>query len=280
MVDKMYLDNIVSGASVRDDNGKRISSTYVPRADFENYTTVTDEKLENIQNSLNNGGATSGTTTELTTEDLNTLQTEGKVYFAKHHNTCTNVPYYGVSGLNFGLEVLKCGDISTEHPNDTPSRVMQRLYCEGKTYTRQLRGTTTLTWTNWALLSKEGVQPVVSLPDITNDTGLNYTISLSSCVSMYKVKMVGTAATLPRFTFNTQYIAVDTYVGFHDAYTFELLFVQECTSNTQITETTFPNVTWLDGYAPEMSSNGNYLLVFKSFDLGNTWIGNLQGKWS
>lgn len=280
MVDKMYLDNIVSGASVRDDNGKRISSTYVPRADFENYTTVTDEKLENIQNSLNNGGATSGTTTELTTEDLNTLQTEGKVYFAKHHNTCTNVPYYGVSGLNFGLEVLKCGDISTEHPNDTPSRVMQRLYCEGKTYTRQLRGTTTLTWTNWALLSKEGVQPIVTLPDVTDATSPYRTINLNSCASIYKVKITSTLTTLPYFTFNTRYIDFSTYTGFRDVYTFELLLILEGTSDPKMMETTFPNVTWLDGYTPEMSSDGSYLLAFRTFDLGSTWLGNLQGRWS
>ena len=278
MVDKMYLNNIVSGASIRDDNGKRISSTYVPKVDFESYTTVTDEKLENIQNSLSTGGAI----TELTTEDLNTLQTEGKVYFAKHHNTCTNVPYYGVSGLNFGLEVLKCGDISTEHPNDTPSRVMQRLYCEGKTYTRQLRGTTTLTWTNWALLSKEGVQPVVSLPDIANDTDTQCVIKLSSCASIYKVKISNNNSTFPTFTFNMQYIDYSTYVGYRDAYTFELfIVVEDNTSGGKGVQTsTFPNVSWIDGIIPEMSDNGNYLLVFRTFDLGHTWVGNLQGKWS
>ena len=276
MVDKMYLNNVVSGASIRDDNGKRISSTYVPKVDFENYTTVTDEKLESIKNSLSTGGVI----TELTTEDLNTLQTEGKVYFAKHHNTCTNVPYYGVSGLNFGLEVLKCGDISTEHPNDTPSRVMQRLYCEGKTYTRQLRGTTTLTWTNWALLSKEGVQPIITLPDITNDTDPYCTINLNSCASIYKVKITSTLTTLPYFTFNTRYIDFSTYTGFRDVYTFELLLILEGTSDPKMMETTFPNVTWLDGYTPEMSSDGSYLLAFRTFDLGSTWLGNLQGRWS
>jgi len=273
MADKTYLDNIVSGATIRDDKGKRISSTYTTQTDFESYVSATDTTLESIQSVLNN---ISINTIELTTEDLNSLTQDNKVYFARHGNTCTNIPYYGVQGLNFNLEVLKCGDTST----GTPSKIVQRLFCEGKTYTRFARGTTNYTWTNWALLSKEGIQPIVTLPDITNDTGISCTINLSSCASLYKVKMSSTSSVLPSFTFDTQYIDFSTYVGFRDVYTFELLLTLEGTADPQMTQSSFPNVVWLDGYTPEMSSDGNYLLVFRTFDLGNTWIGNLQGKWS
>ena len=273
MADKIYLDNIVSGATIRDDKGKRISSTYTTQTDFQSYVSTTDTTLENIQNVLNN---ISINTIELTTEDLNNLTQDNKVYFARHGNTCTNIPYYGVQGLNFNLEVLKCGDTST----GTPSRIVQRLFCEGKTYTRFARGTTNYTWTNWTLLSKEGIQPIVTLPDITNDTGIDCTIYLNSCASVYKVKMTSTSSVLPRFIFNTQYIDFSAYVGFRDAYTFELLLTLEGTNDPQIVESSFSNVAWLDGYTPEISSDGNYLLVFRTFDLGNTWLGNLQGRWS
>lgn len=48
MADKIYLDNIVSGATIRDDKGKRISSTYTTQADFETYKTEITNTLGDI----------------------------------------------------------------------------------------------------------------------------------------------------------------------------------------------------------------------------------------
>ena len=54
MADKMYLDNIVSGATIRDDKGKRISSTYTTQTDFETYKTEITNTLGNIETVLDN----------------------------------------------------------------------------------------------------------------------------------------------------------------------------------------------------------------------------------
>lgn len=54
MADKMYLDNIVSGATIRDDKGKRISSTYTTQTDFETYKTEIANTLGNIETVLDN----------------------------------------------------------------------------------------------------------------------------------------------------------------------------------------------------------------------------------
>ena len=43
---------------------------------------------------------------------------------------------------------------------------------------------------------------------------------------------------------------------------------------------TFPaTVTWAYGEAPDMSEGGQYLLVFRSFDGGASWIGSLEVRW-
>ena len=59
-------------------------------------------------------------------------------------------------------------------------------------------------------------------------------------------------------------------------YTFEL----KVTLNPVIS-LTFPNsVKWLNDEAPDMSEIGVYFLAFRTDDGGNTWYGNLQGRWS
>lgn len=43
---------------------------------------------------------------------------------------------------------------------------------------------------------------------------------------------------------------------------------------------TFPStVTWAYGEAPDMSEAGQYLLVFRSFDGGASWIGSMEVRW-
>lgn len=57
--------------------------------------------------------------------------------------------------------------------------------------------------------------------------------------------------------------------------TFELIL-----NINKIVSIIFPNTTqWLDGITPNLSNTGSYLLVFRSFDNGNNWIGSIQGKW-
>lgn len=43
---------------------------------------------------------------------------------------------------------------------------------------------------------------------------------------------------------------------------------------------TFPaTVTWVYGEAPDMSEGGQYLLTFRSFDGGASWIGSMEVRW-
>lgn len=56
--------------------------------------------------------------------------------------------------------------------------------------------------------------------------------------------------------------------------TFELVITMDTTVRTL----TFNNVTWLNGETPGLSvASQTYLLVFRSFNGGTTWVGNLQG---
>lgn len=56
--------------------------------------------------------------------------------------------------------------------------------------------------------------------------------------------------------------------------TFELLITMGATVRTL----TFNNVTWLNGETPNLSiASQTYLLVFRSFDGGTSWVGNMQG---
>lgn len=59
-------------------------------------------------------------------------------------------------------------------------------------------------------------------------------------------------------------------------FTFELYVDMSATAYSLA----FPDtVIWQDGLAPDLSATGKYLLVFRTFDSGSTWLGNLQGKW-
>lgn len=59
-----------------------------------------------------------------------------------------------------------------------------------------------------------------------------------------------------------------------DIITFELKLTMGSTLRT----VNFSNVTWLNGNTPSMpSTNKNYLFVFRSYDGGTSWVGNIQG---
>mgnify|MGYP001092425824 CR=1 FL=1 len=60
--------------------------------------------------------------------------------------------------------------------------------------------------------------------------------------------------------------------------TFELFIEMPTVFAITFSENT--DIHWLNDDAAEFTDAGNYLLAFRSFDNGNSWIGSLQGMWT
>lgn len=91
----------------------------------------------------------------------------------------------------------------------------------------------------------------------------NGTINLSN-KSIYKI----TPSAATTFTFNTAGLGLTS----SSSYTFEL-----CINMSTVYALTFPTISWQDDEEPDFSSEGIYLLAFRTIDGGSTWLGNLQG---
>lgn len=90
------------------------------------------------------------------------------------------------------------------------------------------------------------------------------TISLLNNKGIYS-KTIASNTTL---TFDVSELGTLT----NKAVTFEFFMTR--TSGT----ITFPNnITWIE--EPDLTETGKYLFVFKTFDGGTTWLGNLEAKW-
>lgn len=72
------------------------------------------------------------------------------------------------------------------------------------------------------------------------------------------------------FTFDVSNVTF----GSNTILTFELAFYMP-----SVKALTFSNITWQDNEAPEVTDPGFYFFAFRSLDLGQTWIGNMQGVW-
>lgn len=89
--------------------------------------------------------------------------------------------------------------------------------------------------------------------------------------SIYKI----TIASNTTFVFPSNLVLPVRDVNFGSV-TFELYIDMSST----VYSLTFPSsVSWQDGQTPDLSTTGKYFLVFRTFDNGTTWFGNLQGKW-
>lgn len=89
--------------------------------------------------------------------------------------------------------------------------------------------------------------------------------------SIYKI----TIASNTTFVFPDNLVLPVRDVNFGSV-TFELYIDMSST----VYSLTFPSsVSWQDGQTPDLSTTGKYFLVFRTFDNGTTWFGNLQGKW-
>ena len=96
-------------------------------------------------------------------------------------------------------------------------------------------------------------------------------ISLQDDISIYVADSNIDSATT--FTFSTSNLHYLTNSIF---YTFELKFTLSTVSTL-----TFPsNIVWQDGQIPDFDTVGTYLIVFRTWDSGTTWVGNLQGYWA
>ena len=102
----------------------------------------------------------------------------------------------------------------------------------------------------------------------TIDTVSGLSIILDRNKAMYK-KSVGGDVTLA-------FDASNLTVAANEVMTFELLIEMGATAYT----VTFPNtVTWLEGSAPTMTTvSKSYLMAFRSYDGGTSWIGSYQGS--
>lgn len=88
--------------------------------------------------------------------------------------------------------------------------------------------------------------------------------------SIYKI----TIASNTTFVFPSNLVLPIRDVNFGSV-TFELYINMQT-----VYSLTFPSsVIWQNGQTPDLSTTGKYFLVFRTFDNGTTWFGNLEGKW-
>lgn len=93
------------------------------------------------------------------------------------------------------------------------------------------------------------------------------TITLNSDFTIYS-KTVSAATTL-NFTMPSGYTSTLGVVTFE-------LYINMTTASTILWT---PSISWNGGTAPLFNDVKKYLLSFRSFDGGNTWIGNLEMTW-
>lgn len=108
-----------------------------------------------------------------------------------------------------------------------------------------------------------GSQTIQDIQTLTSGT-----ITLDKTKSIY----IYTPSANTTFTFN---LASGTVTS-TQTFTFELYV----NMSSSVYSLTFPtSLTWQGGNAPDTTSTGKYLFVFRTLDAGTTWIGNLQGTW-
>ena len=110
--------------------------------------------------------------------------------------------------------------------------------------------------------------PITVTADVT-------TITLQSGISLYEVDF---GAVDTELAFSTSAIAGALTAGGYNVITFELLVKMGATVQT----VDFPeNVSWLNNIPPTMNAaNKTYLLLFRSYDGGESWIGTQEGSWN
>jgi len=99
------------------------------------------------------------------------------------------------------------------------------------------------------------------------------TITLQDGISLYKL-ISGSVDT--EITFSTSQISAALAAGDYNVITFELLVEMGSTVQTlEIPET----VSWLDNLPTTMNAqNKSYLILFRSYDGGASWIGAAEGS--
>lgn len=110
--------------------------------------------------------------------------------------------------------------------------------------------------------------PITVTADVT-------TITLQSGISLYEVDF---GAVDTELAFSTSAIAGALTAGGYNVITFELLVKMGATVQT----IDFPeSVSWLNNIPPTMNAaNKTYLLLFRSYDGGESWIGTQEGSWN
>lgn len=157
-----------------------------------------------------------------------------------------------------GLYVQNVGDLNDLSTDDKTSAVA----AINETYAKTEENATDI-----ALLETEKVGAEVQT--LQNIQALSDgAITIDNTKSIYSL----TPSSAVTFSFT---IPSET-IGTNQALTFELYinFLQTAYSLT------FPaSVSWQDGETPDLSTAGEYFLVFRTMDGGATWLGNLQGVW-
>lgn len=106
-------------------------------------------------------------------------------------------------------------------------------------------------------------------------TGETTTVTIQDGISLYQVN-VGAIDT--ELVFSTAAIGAAMTGGGFNVITFELIVKMGTTVQT----IEFPeNIDWLDNIPPTMNApNKYYLILFRSYDGGETWIGAPEGSWN
>jgi len=105
-------------------------------------------------------------------------------------------------------------------------------------------------------------------------TGELTTVTIQDGISLYQVNP---GALDTELTFSTNAIQPAMTAGGYNIITFELIVHM-----TTVKTIDFPeNITWLDNIPPTMNApNKDYLILFRSYDGGQTWIGAPEGSWN
>ena len=206
-----------------------------------------------------------GTYAELQNYDTSTLGNNDIVKVLSDSTQDNKTSYYRwVITNNVGAWVL----IGSEGPYVTVAAANQ-------TYAQKTDYATTNTYglvkigsginNNNGIISVSAASAIVQQEATTQTGG---TITLNDSITIYPVAP-SSSTTL---TFDVSGLTLSS----GDVVTFEMLV--DLTAGVQ--SVTFPaSVEWVNDDAPDLSTAAQYLLVFRSFDLGTSWIGNLQGSW-
>lgn len=155
------------------------------------------------------------------------------------------------TSANISVSVTNAGQVSTYAPTPVSTS-----------------NDTNIATTEWvkSRISEHVATVVPAIYQVVEDT--NSVISLKDDISIYKY-VYNSGDTL---VFDVSQLKKPE----NTAITFELFVT---TTDTVSTLNLPSGIAWINGQTPKLTANTSYLLAFRSFDNGATWLGNIQCHW-